>query len=239
MDMQSLLESNLHQDQLHVADEAPRWEALPADEVVRRAGEMYGDRLALTASFGGAAGMVLLDLVVKHAPKTPILLIDTGALFDETYKTVEEVEKHYGITVQRIRPRRSMDEQARDFGDKLWELEPNRCCQMRKVEPLAEALRGYRAWMTAIRRDQTTARADTPVLAWNSKHNLAKISPLAGWTTDDVWLYVHKHVLPYNALLAEGYTSLGCKTCTRKPVNGEERSGRWVGFTKTECGLHI
>jgi len=220
-------------------EHAAAWESPLAEQIVNRAGELFGDKLALTASFGGAAGMVLLDLAIKHAPQTPVLLIDTGVLFDQTYRTVEEVEKHYGITVQRIRPKRTMDEQAAEFGETLWERQPDRCCQMRKVEPLAEALQGYRAWMTAIRRDQTAARAATPVLAWNDKHKLVKISPLAGWTSDDVWLYVHKHVLPYNPLLAEGYNSLGCKTCTKKSLDGDERSGRWAGFTKTECGLHI
>ncbi|HRK30607.1 MAG TPA: phosphoadenylyl-sulfate reductase [Tepidisphaeraceae bacterium] len=237
--MQVAAEKEVTTDSRWVAAHALNWEDLPAEEVVRRAGALFGDRLALTVSFGGAAGMVLLDLTLKHAPHTPVLLIDTGALFDETYRTVEEVERFYGISVQRIRPRQTLAEQAAAFGERLWEREPDRCCQMRKVEPLAEALKGYRGWMTAIRRDQTAARGATPVLAWSAKHNLAKMSPLAGWTSDDVWLYVHKHVLPYNPLLADGYKSLGCKTCTKRTLSSDDRSGRWAGFTKTECGLHI
>jgi len=214
-------------------------ERLAAHEVVRHAGDWLGADLALTASFGGPAGMVLLDMAVRFAPRTPVLLIDTGVLFDETYRTAEQVEKRYGIRVQRVVPRQTLAEQAATHGERLWERHPDTCCQLRKVEPLRDALTGYRGWMTAIRRDQTAARRETPVVAWSQKYGLWKFAPLAAWSDDDVWTYIHVNGVPFNPLLEQGYLSIGCKTCTRKPVNDDPRSGRWANFAKTECGLHI
>jgi phosphoadenosine phosphosulfate reductase len=227
------------EDEANLAESAPRVEAMSAEEIVRWASQQFGAGLALTVSFGGAGGMVLLDLVMKYAPGTPVLLIDTGVLFEETYKLVEEVEQKYQIRVNRLLPRRTLEQQAIEFGEKLWEYDPNLCCHMRKVEPLAEALKPYRAWMTALRRDQAETRASTPIAAWNKRHRMVKIAPLANWTEQQTWDYVHQNVLPYNELLAKGYTSIGCHTCTRKPTNGDPRSGRWAGSGKTECGLHL
>ena len=226
-------------DEAEVVARASGFEAMSAEELVRWAGERFGSNLALTVSFGGVGGMVLLDLVQKYAPAAPVLVIDTGVLFDETYKLIEEVEQRYHIQIQRLHPKRTLEQQAEAFGDKLWERDPTSCCNMRKVEPLAEALKPFRAWTTALRRDQSTTRANTPMVAWNKKHQVVKISPLANWTEAQTWEYVYANVLPYNQLLSEGYTSIGCHTCTRKPTNDDARSGRWAGFNKTECGLHL
>jgi len=226
-------------DQLEMIDQAAGFESISAEEVLGWATQRFGAGMALTVSFGGIGGAVLLDLVQKHAPGTPVLVIDTGVLFDETYKLIEEVEQRYQIQVTRLRPRRTLDQQAHDLGERLWERDPNACCNLRKVEPLAEALRPFRAWTTAVRRDQSITRAGTSVVAWNNKHLVVKISPLANWTEAQTWEYVHANVLPYNRLLSEGYTSIGCHTCTRRPTGDDARSGRWAGFNKTECGLHL
>ena len=211
--------------------------ASPA-EIIRWATATYAPNLALTCSFGGSSGMVLLDLLLRVNRDIPVLVLDTDVLFDETYRLIDTVERHYGIAVQRIRPTLSLEQQAAQHGPDLHAHEPDRCCAIRKVEPLARALKPYAAWMTALRRDQSSTRASTPVVSWNTKHNLVKICPLATWTDRDVWRYINEHGVPYNPLLDQGYASLGCHTCTSHPLNGDPRSGRWVGFAKTECGLH-
>jgi phosphoadenosine phosphosulfate reductase len=222
-----------------VARQGGELSQLSAEALVGWAGQHFGSSLALTASFGGASGMVLLDLVVRHAPRTSVVLIDTGVLFPETYQTLDAVQKHYGIEVRRVTPVLTLQQQAEVHGERLWERDPDACCRMRKVEPLAAGLRGYRAWLTALRRDQSDTRAQTPVVSWNARHNLVKLCPLANWSEEEVWAYIHANGVPFNPLLGQGYTSIGCHTCTRKPVDGDPRSGRWVNFTKKECGLHL
>lgn len=234
-----IIKTRAAEDEALVAAQAAQLEDASAEDILQWAADRFGDKLTLTVSFGGAGGMVLLDLVQKHAPKTPILVIDTAVLFEETYRLIDQVEERYGIHIHRLWPKRTLEQQASEFGEKLWEREPDFCCQMRKVDPLAEGLKPYRAWMTALRRDQSTTRANTPVAAWNRKHQLVKIAPLARWTEEQTWDYVKKHDLPYNPLLAMGYSSIGCHTCTKRPTSDDPRSGRWAGFNKTECGLHM
>jgi phosphoadenosine phosphosulfate reductase len=226
-------------DRRMIEAEIDRLKAMNAEDLVRWAGDTFGDRLALTASFGGGSGMVLLDMVVRLAPKSPIILIDTGVLFPQTYQSVIDVEKHYGIKVQRVSPRQTIEQQAVDHGDALWTRAPDRCCDLRKVQPLAAALAGRRAWMTAIRRDQSDTRADTATVGWNSKHNLVKLAPIATWKEEEVWAYIHMNGVPFNPMLADGYSSIGCTHCTVKPTTADGRSGRWVNFAKKECGLHL
>lgn len=207
--------------------------------LLRWAGDRWGDRLALTCSFGGAAGMVLLDMLVAVAPRTPILFLDTGLLFPETYQLVAEVRQRYGIVPRAIRPARTLEEQAALEGPALWKRDPDHCCRLRKVWPLAAALAPYDAWITGVRRDGGASRANANLLEWSAKYNLVKLNPLAFWTERDVWGYIHKRHVPYNPLLDQGYRSLGCLTCTRLPTDDDPRSGRWAGFGKTECGLHV
>ncbi len=226
-------------DQAFVAAESARLNDLPAEDLVRWAGDCFGDKLVLTASFGGASGMVLLDMVHRLAPSVPVVLIDTGVLFPQTYQSVLDAEKHYGIKVERISPARSMPAQAVEFGDELWKRAPDQCCNMRKVEPLAAALHGKRAWMTAVRRDQSDTRAQTQAVTWNARHGLVKLAPLVRWSEEEIWAYVHMNGVPFNPMLADGYASIGCTHCTSRPINDDPRSGRWINFAKKECGLHI
>jgi phosphoadenosine phosphosulfate reductase len=125
------------------------------------------------------------------------------------------------------------------YGAALWERDPDRCCHVRKVMPQREALRGFDAWITGLRRDQAQTRRAVPIVAWDGKFDLVKLAPLAAWTERDVWRYISDFAVPVNDLHAQGYPSLGCTHCTRPVAEGEDlRSGRWSGFTKTECGLH-
>lgn len=210
----------------------------PPAELLFWAAERFGEGAALTCSFGGAAGMALLDLVARHQLPITVLFLDTDLLFPETYALAEAVERRYGITIKRQRPALSLEEQDREHGPQLYARDPDRCCAIRKVVPLAEALRPYQAWVSGIRREQTAQRATTEPVAWSAKYGVLKLSPLAHWGEHDVWAYIHAHDVPYNPLLDQGYPSLGCTPCTRSAGADDPRGGRWSGFAKTECGLH-
>jgi len=211
-----------------------------AARTVRLALETYPGRVTLSCSFGGPSGMVLLDLALREEPRLPVFFIDTGLLFEETYELVRRVEARYGIIVESAIPKQSVAEQSATHGDALWRRDPDACCALRKVEPLRAYLRDYDVWMTAIRRDQTAARRTLQTRSWDEVNQVVKLAPLADWRDDLVWAYVHEHHLPFNALHDDGYASLGCVPCTRRVRSGEDvRAGRWPGFIKTECGIHV
>jgi phosphoadenosine phosphosulfate reductase len=168
------------------------------------------------------------------APDARVFTLDTHVLFPETYETWKRVEERYGITVE-VFEGPSLGRQAALHGDRLWEREPDACCDLRKVQPLRRALAEADAWVAGLRRDQSPSRADTPKLAWDAKHERWKFNPLADWTEADVWRYISDHDLPYNPLHDRGYPTIGCTHCTRP---GDGREGRWAGSAKTECGLH-
>jgi phosphoadenosine phosphosulfate reductase len=202
----------------------------------------YRDRIVLACSFGGPAGMVLVDLVARRASefRVPVYFIDTGLLFPETYVLVERVRERYGIDPLPVRSEVTLEAQAARDGDALWDRDPDRCCAIRKVEPQRAFLAGYGAWITGLRRDQTAERSGARAVEWDERSGgLAKISPLVDWTDADVWRYVVEHDVPYNSLNDNGYPSIGCTPCTRAVRAGEDaRAGRWSSFGKTECGLH-
>ena len=165
--------------------------------------------------------------------------LDTGLLFPETYALWRRVEAHFGLTIRAVRPVQSVAQQAAAHGDALWSREPDRCCAFRKVEPLRRHLAGADAWITAIRRDQTPARAAARAVEPDPLHGLVKVNPLVAWSADEVAAYVRTHDVPVNPLHARGYPSIGCWPCTSPVADGEDpRAGRWRGRGKTECGLH-
>jgi phosphoadenosine phosphosulfate reductase len=211
----------------------------PAEELLEWASEQFGRQVVLTCSFGGASGMVLLDIVAGLGHETPVVFLDTDLLFPETYALAEAAARRYGVTIERRHPALTLDTQARQEGPALYRRDPDRCCAIRKVAPLAETLRDYRAWISGIRRDQSATRAQTELVQWSERHGLLKINPLAFWTERDVWRYIHAHDVPYNTLLDRGYASLGCVPCTRPATADDPRGGRWAGFAKTECGIHM
>jgi phosphoadenosine phosphosulfate reductase len=191
-------------------------------EVVERFG---ADRIVLACSFQKESS-VLLELVLEAAPTARVVTLDTGALFPETLDTWRRVEERYGITVEGWRG---------EWVDRLWERDPDACCDMRKVQPLRRALAGADCWITGLRRDQSPSRADAPELHWDERQGLWKANPLATWTERDVWSFIMERGLPYNELHDRGYGSIGCTHCT---APGEGRAGRWAGTGRTECGLH-
>ena len=206
--------------------------------VLKWALDEFGSDVALATGFG-AEGCILVDMVARIDPSARIFYLDTDLLFPETYELRDRLEARYGIRFERRSAVRSLEQQNLRHGEKLWERDPDLCCRLRKVEPLKQMLSGLRAWITAIRRDQSPARARAKVVDQDAKFGLIKINPLAGWTKQQVWKYALENDVPYNPLYDQGYSSIGCMPCTTPvQVNEDQRAGRWRGFQKTECGLH-
>jgi phosphoadenylyl-sulfate reductase (thioredoxin) len=196
-------------------------------------------RVSFATGFG-AEGCVLIDLVARHSLPIELFTLDTGVLFPETYDLWRRLEDRYGVTIRAVRPALTLDEQAVAHGPRLWERDPDACCAIRKVAPLAETLRSFDAWITAIRRDQTATRASAQPVEWDSRNGLIKVNPLVRWTSEDVWTHIRQHDVPYNPLYDRGYGSIGCAPCTTPVAPGEDpRAGRWRAREKNECGLHI
>ena len=139
-----------------------------------------------------------------------------------------------------VEPRRTVPEQDAEFGEQMHSWDPVACCEMRKVVPLKQALSGYEAWASGLRREDSARRATTPIVEWDRKNALVKINPIAAWTQAEVDAYIAKYDIPVNPLLSQGYPSIGCAPCTAKVLQGQDaRSGRWAGTNKNECGIHI
>jgi phosphoadenosine phosphosulfate reductase len=201
------------------------------------AGRAFGRDLAVTAAMGDT---VLAHLAARAVPGVHLLFIDTGYHFAETLGTADAVAASYPVRMLTIRPKDSLAEHEAARGV-LHRTDPDACCALRKVAPLDGALRGYRAWATGLRRDESATRAGTATVRWDAKRGVLKLAPIANWTDEDVdgYLAANPDVL-LNPLLQEGYTSIGCAPCTRAVQPGEDaRSGRWAGKAKTECGLHL
>jgi phosphoadenosine phosphosulfate reductase len=209
-------------------------------EILAWASEEFSPDLSLACSFGGPSGMVLVDMVARLGIDLEVFYLDTELLFPETYALRDEVARRYCINPVGYRSRLSVEEQAREQGAELWRIDPDRCCYLRKVAPNEQALKGKRAWITGIRRDQSQTRAVIDAVQWDETFGLIKLCPLAGWSEEQVWEYVRRHDVPVSALHAKGYPSVGCMPCTRPVLPGEAlRAGRWSGSAKTECGLHL
>ncbi|HEY8343530.1 MAG TPA: phosphoadenylyl-sulfate reductase [Calditerricola sp.] len=221
-----------------IAKLADWWEEKTPQELLALAVEHFGTKVALACSFG-AEDVVLVDMLVKINPEVPIFYLDTDKHFRETYETRDRLTARYGISFVQVKPALTLKEQAERYGDRLWERDPNLCCNLRKVEPLKTFLRDFEAWITGIRREQAPTRANARKVEWDAKFGVVKFNPLADWTFKDVWRYIHENDVPYNPLHDRGYPSIGCECCTRPVRPGEDfRAGRWAGFNKTECGLH-
>jgi phosphoadenosine phosphosulfate reductase len=217
-----------------------RLEGSTPQEIVRWAVDVYGDDLTLSVSFGNPEGMVLLDMLSRITDEAQVFTLDTGFLFEETVRFREEAMKRYPLPLKVITPDLSVEEQVERYGPELYSCAPDLCCQIRKIEPQRRFLSDYGAWITGIRRDQTPQRASQPVVAFDEYFGVAKISPLAAWSVDEVDEYVRRNDVPLNPLLSMGYRSIGCEPCTRPVAPGEDaRAGRWPGMDKTECGLHF
>lgn len=205
--------------------------------------ETFSDEEVVVTSALGMEGCVLLDLLARLGRRLTIHFADTGFLFPETHALRRQLTARYpDLSLVAVEPALNPDAQAAVHGPALWSRDPDRCCALRKIEPLAPLLSGADAWISAIRRSQSAARADTPLAGWDDAFRVVKVAPLAAWSRRQVLDYVAEHDVPVNPLHFRGYPSIGCTHCTR-PVEGAtagdySRAGRWAGNQKTECGLH-
>ena len=211
-------------------------EEAPALEILRWAVDTFGSRLCVTSSMEDA---VVAHLAARVAPGVDVVFLDTGYHFPETIGTRDAVEAVLDVNLVTLLPRQTVAEQDAEYGPELYRRDPDRCCDLRKVQPLEEGLAGYDAWVTGLRRFDSEQRAGTPVVDWDARRQKVKISPIARWTREDVDMYIAEHGVLVNPLLSDGYGSVGCAPCTRRTLPGEDaRAGRWTGSAKTECGLH-
>ncbi len=215
-----------------------RLETASPQEILRWAVDRFAPRFTMATAFG-PEGMVLIHMLAELAPETPIFNLETGYQFQETLELRDEVSRRYGLDVELKRPELTVEQYEAKHGGPLYKTNPDQCCFDRKIKLLHSATVGMHAWTSAIRRDQSADRARAPIVGWDKKFKLVKVSPLANWTKQDVWKMITEQEIPYNPLHDQGYTSIGCWPCTRSVMFGEdERAGRWSGTAKTECGLH-
>jgi len=211
-------------------------EGQSAQEIAAWSAATFGKDLVVASSM---QDVILPHLFAEVLPGVDVLFLETGYHFPETLLTRDVAARTLPITIVQALPRQTIAEQDAEYGEKLHDRDPNLCCFLRKVEPLAGSLDGRAAWVTGVRRIEGPTRANTPIVSWDDKHDLVKINPLVTWSDADVEGYQVKHGLPRNPLVSQGYPSIGCAPCTRKVSPGEDpRSGRWSGNDKTECGIH-
>jgi phosphoadenosine phosphosulfate reductase len=205
-------------------------------QVLAWAAETYGAGLIVASNMQDA---VLVELAATARPGADVLFLETGYHFAETLGTRDAVAQAYGVRIVQAEPEHTVAEQDGLLGKDLFARDPGQCCELRKVVPLKETLARYDAWVTGVRRVEAPTRAATPLVTWDERHGLVKVNPIAHWSDAQMDAYVREHAVLVNPLVAEGYPSIGCAPCTAKPAPGADpRSGRWAGFTKTECGLH-
>ncbi|GGJ79056.1 phosphoadenosine phosphosulfate reductase [Pilimelia anulata] len=211
-------------------------EEATAERIVEWAAGEFGERFCVTSSFADA---VLAHLVSRVVPGVDVVFLDTGLHFPETLRVRDEAARQLPIKVRSIRAPMTVGQQDGRYGPRLFHRDPDSCCAIRKIMPLRDALSGYDAWAAGLRRDESPARARTPVVDYDANRQMVKVAPLARWTAADVDAYIDRYDVPVSSLLSDGYASVGCWPCTRRTAPGEDpRAGRWPLFDKTECGLH-
>ncbi|QKG83940.1 phosphoadenylyl-sulfate reductase [Kroppenstedtia pulmonis] len=215
---------NTHKGSLHVLEWAYRH---------------YGEEIVYACSFG-AEGVVLIDLIAQVNPEAKVFFLDTSLHFAETVELVDQVARRYPrLQIRKVRPQWDLKEQAKRFGERLWEGNPDQCCHLRKVMPLKKELDQVTAWISGLRREQSPSRSHIEFINRDSIFRVIKICPLIHWTWEDVWSAIVSKDLPYHPLHDQSYPSIGCQPCTFPVEEGEDlRAGRWLGTTKQECGLH-
>ncbi|MCB9140029.1 MAG: phosphoadenylyl-sulfate reductase [Caldilineaceae bacterium] len=213
------------------------FETATPQTILQWAWKTFPSDMAATSSFQ-TQSMPLLHMISLVAPDLPIFFLDTTFHFPETLFFRDRLMREWGLNVRSLTAEQRLAHSQDNYGQ-LYRTDPDRCCYINKVAPLARAKEGLAAWITGIRRDQTEARRHTPIVS-RDKNGQVKICPMATWTEQDVWRYINQHDLPVHPLLSQGYMSIGCAPCTRPVHAGEEsRSGRWADRAKTECGLHV
>ncbi len=222
---------------LDVARENEPLERATPEECLAFAVDTWGQKLLFTSSFGAGSG-VLLHMWSRVARGLPVIVIDTGFLFDETHAYIEQLRQRLGLTIEYARPAVPRDEFLWNHGADVMARDPDFCCAHNKVEPLKPYTARADAWVSGLRRDQSKTREQTPILL-PTEGGPIKVHPLATMTSAEARAYVQTHDVPEHPLVARRYLSIGCYPCTRPVADGEdERAGRWAGQGKTECGLH-
>jgi phosphoadenosine phosphosulfate reductase len=222
---------------LDFARENARLEGATPEERLAFAVDVFGDKLLFTSSFGAGAG-VMLHLWSRVAAHLPVVMIDTGFLFDETLAYRDLLAKQLGLKIEVARPTISRDDFLWEHGADIQARNPDLCCAVNKVDPLKPWIARSTGWVSGLRRDQSRTREHVPVLL-PTEDGPVKVHPIATMTAEDVRVYAEKHAIPEHPLKAKRYLSIGCWPCTKPVADGEdERAGRWVGQAKTECGLH-
>jgi phosphoadenosine phosphosulfate reductase len=232
------LAEKLSEDELRAiaARGAAELDGASATELLQWTEDTFGTNYIVASNMQDG---VLVHLAAGIRAGVDVLFLDTGYHFAETIGTRDAVEAVYGVNVVNVRPEHTVAEQDQLLGKDLFAREPNECCRLRKVLPLQKSLAGYNAWVTGIRRVEAPTRANAPLISFDEAFGLVKINPIAPWSDDEMQDYIEKHGILVNPLVEEGYPSIGCAPCTRKPEPGSDpRSGRWAGLAKTECGLH-
>ncbi len=213
------------------------FEAADPAAIIAWAADRFMPAIAATSSFQ-TQSVALLHMISRVRPDLPVIFLDTGYHFPETITYRDDLVTRLGLTLRIVRPEPTQAGAHSLAGEPLYRRDPDLCCYVHKVEPMQRALAGLAAWITGIRRDQTPSRATAqPVEVLPDGR--VKVNPLVAWTRDDLWRYIHRHDLPAHPLFSQGYLSIGCAPCTVPVAAGEdERSGRWTGSGKRECGLH-
>lgn len=214
-------------------------EGKSASAILQWAVQQFFPRLTMATAFG-PEGNCIIHMLAEIEPRVRIFNLETGYQFPETLELRERIRERYGIAVDYVRPELTVAEYEAEHGGPLYNLYSDQCCHDRKIIPLRQAVVGYEAWISAIRKDQTADRAQASLVQWDPKFNLVKVNPLLHWTKKDVWSFITRNDIPYNPLHDRGYPSIGCWPCTQAVIDGQdERAGRWAGTVKKECGLHV
>jgi phosphoadenosine phosphosulfate reductase len=208
-----------------------------AIDILTWAALTFGDSLVVASSMSDG---VVAHLASRAFPGVKVAFLDTGLHFAETLGTRDAIAATLDIELLNTTPDLTVEQQSQKFGPNLWKTDPDRCCQMRKVTPLARVLAPFTAWATGIRGDETAARVGTPVVHWDERRGMVKVNPIARWSHEEVEAYAARHGVLINPLQQLGYASIGCAPCTRPVQAGENaRAGRWAGADKSECGIHV
>lgn len=215
-----------------------------AQEIISFFTSHFNEKIVLSSSLG-LEDQVLTQMLSSYSPKTEIFTLDTARLFPETYDLIDLTAKKYKTKIKVYFPEsKDIEDMVEEKGMNLFfdSIENRKlCCGLRKLKPLAKALKGYDAWITGLRRDQAVTRTDLKIVEWDENNGLIKINPLINWSEQDIWDYIKKYNIPFNPLHKKGFASIGCQPCTRAIEEGEDiRAGRWwwENPETKECGLH-
>ncbi|WP_218079657.1 phosphoadenylyl-sulfate reductase [Anthocerotibacter panamensis] len=237
----------MKREQAKATELAAHFEEAGPEALLRWVARQYADRWVLACAFGPES-LILIDMLSRMQPVVRAFFIDTDFHFPKTLALKDEIlERYPTLRLEVLKPRLTVAEQDASYGEALNKTNPDQCCFLRKVEPLQRALQGHDCWLSGLRREHAPTRAQTPMVQWDWQRDMLKVNPLVHWSKSQVWRYILDHEIPYNQLHDEGYPSIGCAPCTRPVTSGsilhqaaqDDRSGRWFGTTKVECGLHL